>query len=209
MVEFELGNYGSGRWLEPLQLSGNYKTTSGLGFNCLFILKLIHPQTYSFLYFFLMKERTQVISTRVCSLIASQSLGRRHWTDAQRRLGRSYPSMTLKFGLVAQARRRNFRFGTLQHFNQLYYSTSATVTKSEWRAKPFFWPITFWPCISAHSQGTAHIIVDSNDWLLVWVLLRPQNCTVSKTITDIAYPISTINPYQQKQTILPIIDNIG
>ena len=32
--EFELGNYRSGGWLEPLQLSGNYKTTSGLGFNC-------------------------------------------------------------------------------------------------------------------------------------------------------------------------------
>ena len=28
--EFELGNYRSGGWLEPLQLSGNYKTTPSL-----------------------------------------------------------------------------------------------------------------------------------------------------------------------------------
>ena len=53
VVEFELGNYGSGGLLEPLQLSGINKTTSGLGFNCLFALKLIHPETYSFSYFLL------------------------------------------------------------------------------------------------------------------------------------------------------------
>ena len=34
MLEFELGNCGSGGLLEPLQLSGNNKTTSGLGINC-------------------------------------------------------------------------------------------------------------------------------------------------------------------------------
>ena len=70
VVEFGLGNYGSGGLLEPLQLSGIYKTTSGLGFNCLFVLKLIHPETYSFSYFFLMKERAQVIPSRVSSLTA-------------------------------------------------------------------------------------------------------------------------------------------
>ena len=32
VVEFGLGNYGSGGLLEPLQVSGIYKTTSGLGF---------------------------------------------------------------------------------------------------------------------------------------------------------------------------------
>ena len=48
--------------LEPLQLSGIYKTTSGLGFNCLFVLKPIHPETYSFSYSFLMKERAHLVT---------------------------------------------------------------------------------------------------------------------------------------------------
>ena len=72
--------------LVPMQLSGIYKTTSGLGLNCLFVLKLIHPETYSFSYFSQWRNEPKLFPQRFLhSLLAVllQSLVRRHWTNAQ------------------------------------------------------------------------------------------------------------------------------